>query len=126
MERNSNEFDLNTDLKNAVIQRVNAVFENAKPVHDLTERKISYAVECTLDITKEAFGVKKEKRVEYAGFGTFKLRVKKGRKRTNPATGETAKDDDGNELKTPDTYTIKFKPAPAFLEALQSAFGDPK
>ena len=55
-------------------------------------------------------GIKKDKRFQIPGFGTFSVRKRKARKGRNPQTG--------NIISIPASKTIGFKPAPAVKKGL--------
>ncbi|HWP48468.1 MAG TPA: HU family DNA-binding protein [Candidatus Limnocylindrales bacterium] len=74
----------------------------------LTKTKASEAVESLLTILKEA--LKNEERLEFRGFGVFRVRKRKARTGRNPRTGEEAPISEGR--------TIKFKPGKEFKEAI--------
>jgi nucleoid DNA-binding protein len=76
----------------------------------LTKTKASEAVESLLAIIKEA--LKNEERLEFRGFGVFRVRKRKARIGRNPRTGEEAPISEGR--------TIKFKPGKEFKEAIIS------
>lgn len=65
-----------------------------------------------IDATFEeiAKAIKKDKRFQVPGFGTFTVRQRKARTGRNPKTGET--------LKIKASKTIGFKPAPSLKERL--------
>jgi DNA-binding protein HU-beta len=70
------------------------------------------AVKEIIDATFEeiAKAIKKDKRFQVPGFGTFTVRQRKARTGRNPKTGET--------LKIKASKTIGFKPAPSLKEKL--------
>jgi DNA-binding protein HU-beta len=57
-----------------------------------------------------AKAIKKEKRFQMPGFGTFTVKTRKARTGRNPQTGE--------EIKIKASKTVGFKPAPSFKESL--------
>ena len=70
------------------------------------------AVREILDGTFEeiAKAIKKEKRFQMPGFGTFTVKTRKARTGRNPKTGET--------MKIKASKTIGFKPAPTVKDSL--------
>jgi DNA-binding protein HU-beta len=70
------------------------------------------AVREVIDGTFEeiAKSIKKEKRFQMPGFGTFTVKTRKARSGRNPKTGET--------MKIKASKTIGFKPAPSVKESL--------
>ncbi|MFQ5454990.1 MAG: HU family DNA-binding protein [Nitrospirota bacterium] len=54
--------------------------------------------------------IKKEKRFNYPGFGTFKVKARKARQGRNPQTGEP--------IKIKASKTVGFKPAPPLKKGL--------
>lgn len=66
------------------------------------------ALTAVLDSIKA--GVKKSKKVQLVGFGSFEISNRKARKGVNPKTGE--------EIKIKASKTIKFKPGQAFKDSL--------
>ncbi len=57
-----------------------------------------------------AKAIKKEKRFQMPGFGTFSVKTRKARTGRNPKTGE--------EIKIKASKTVGFKPAPTLKEKL--------
>lgn len=57
-----------------------------------------------------AKAIKKEKRFQFPGFGTFSVKARKARTGRNPKTGET--------LKIKASKTVGFKPAPTLKDSL--------
>jgi DNA-binding protein HU-beta len=55
-------------------------------------------------------GIKKDKRFQIPGFGTFSVRKRKARKGRNPQTG--------NVINIAASKTVGFKPAPAMKKGL--------
>ena len=82
----------------------------AKKVEKLEVSKT--AVKEIVDVAFEELAkiIKKEKRFQVPGFGTFSVKTRKARTGRNPKTGET--------LKIKASKTIGFKPAPSVKESL--------
>jgi DNA-binding protein HU-beta len=70
------------------------------------------AAEDTVNATFESLvkAIKKNKRVQVAGFGTFSVRARKARNGRNPQTGAA--------IKIKASRTVKFKPAPNLKKGL--------
>lgn len=70
------------------------------------------AAEFAVDTTFETIGrsIKKEKRFQFPGFGTFTVRGRKAREGRNPQTGATI------HIKA--SRTVAFKPAPSLKKGL--------
>jgi len=83
---------------------VNAVAKGAK----LTKRVAGGAVDTTFEALVRA--IKKDKRFQVPGFGTFSIRSRKARKGRNPQTGA--------EIAIKASKTVGFKPAPSLKKGL--------
>ena len=81
-----------TDLINAVATTAN-----------MSKRATEEVVNATFDSL--ATGLKKSRRVQVPGFGTFSVRARKSRNGRNPQTGAA--------IKIKASRTVAFKPAPA-------------
>jgi DNA-binding protein HU-beta len=83
---------------------INAVAKSAS----VSKKAAGEAVDATFaNITK---GIKKDKRFQVPGFGTFSVRKRKARKGRNPQTG--------NVINIPASKTVGFKPAPSVKKGL--------
>ena len=83
---------------------VDAVAKNAK----ISKRAAGDAVDATFDGIVKA--IKKSKRFQVPGFGTFTVRSRKARKGRNPQTGAT--------ITIKASRTVGFKPAPTLKKGL--------
>ena len=83
---------------------VNAVAKAAK----LSKRAAGDAVDSTFESLARA--VKKDKRFQVPGFGTFSVRARKARKGRNPQTGAV--------INIKASRTVGFKPAPGLKKGL--------
>ncbi|MEE9144880.1 MAG: HU family DNA-binding protein [Candidatus Binatia bacterium] len=83
---------------------VNAVAKGAK----LSKRAAGDAVNKTFESIARA--IKKEKRFQVPGFGTFTVRSRKARKGRNPQTGAV--------IKIKASRSVGFKPAPGLKKGL--------
>jgi DNA-binding protein HU-beta len=83
---------------------VNAVAKAA----ELSKRAAGDAVDATFESLARA--IKKEKRFQVPGFGTFTVRSRKARKGRNPQTGA--------EIVIKASRTVGFKPAPDLKKTL--------
>jgi len=83
---------------------INAVAKGVK----LSKRAAGDAVDATFQAL--ARGIKKDKRFQVPGFGTFTVRSRKARKGRNPQTGA--------EINIKASRTVGFKPAPAMKKGL--------
>jgi DNA-binding protein HU-beta len=83
---------------------VDSVAKNAK----ISKRAAGEAVEATFDAIAKA--IKKSKRFQVPGFGTFTLRSRKARKGRNPQTGAV--------INIKASRTVGFKPAPVLKKGL--------
>jgi DNA-binding protein HU-beta len=83
---------------------INAVAKVAKT----SKRAAEDAVNVTFESLAKA--IKKEKRFQMAGFGTFSVRQRKARIGRNPQTGAV--------LKIKASRTVGFKPAPSLKKGL--------
>ncbi len=83
---------------------INAVAKAAK----LSKRAGGSAVDATFESLARA--IKKEKRFQVPGFGTFSVRSRKARKGRNPQTGAV--------INIRASRTVRFKPAPALKKGL--------
>lgn len=78
---------------------------------DIERRSIAKVVDLFLEELKNA--VEQKSSVELRGFGTFELRLRKGREKCrNPKTGET--------LSVDDRFTVIFRPGKELKSALKS------
>ena len=75
---------------------------------DLSKASIEGVIDCTFDSIVKA--IKKEKRFQVAGFGTFTVRSRKARTGVNPRTGE--------QIRIKASKTVGFKPSPALKKGL--------
>jgi DNA-binding protein HU-beta len=68
--------------------------------------------ETAINVTFESLAkaIKKENRVQVAGFGTFSVRARKARNVRNPQTGAV--------IKVKASRTVGFKPAPSLKKGL--------
>lgn len=83
---------------------VNAVAKGVK----LSKRAAGGAVDTTFEALVRA--IKKDKRFQVPGFGTFSIRSRKARKGRNPQTGA--------EIAIKASKTVGFKPAPSLKKGL--------
>lgn len=83
---------------------INAVARGVK----LSKRAAGDAVEATFEALARA--LKKDKRFQVPGFGTFTVRFRKARKGRNPQTGA--------EITIKASKTVGFKPAPTLKKGL--------
>ena len=83
---------------------INAVAKAAK----LSKRAAGDALDATFETLARA--IKKEKRFQVPGFGTFTVRSRKARKGRNPQTGA--------EITIRASRTVGFKPAPGLKKGL--------
>ena len=83
---------------------INAVAKAAK----LSKRAAGDALDTTFETLARA--IKKEKRFQMPGFGTFTVRSRKARKGRNPQTGA--------EITIRASRTVGFKPAPGLKKGL--------
>lgn len=83
---------------------INAVAKAAK----LSKRAAGDALDVTFETLARA--IKKEKRFQVPGFGTFTVRSRKARKGRNPQTGA--------EITIKASRTVGFKPAPGLKKGL--------
>lgn len=83
---------------------INAVAKGAK----LSKRAAGDAVDATFETLARA--IKKDKRFQAPGFGTFTVRSRKARKGRNPQTGA--------EITIKASKTVGFKPAPGLKKGL--------
>ncbi len=75
---------------------------------DLSKAAAKAAIETVFEEIAKA--IKKEKRFQMPGFGTFSVKTRKARTGRNPKTGE--------EIKIKASKTVGFKPAPTLKEKL--------
>ncbi len=83
---------------------INAVAKGVK----LSKRAAGDAVDATFQTLARA--IKKDKRFQVPGFGTFTVRSRKARKGRNPQTGA--------EINIKASRTVGFKPAPTMKKGL--------
>lgn len=83
---------------------INAVAKGAK----ISKREAGDAVDVAFESISRA--IKKEKRFQVPGFGTFTVRARKSRKGRNPQTGA--------EITIRASRTVGFKPAPDLKKGL--------
>ncbi|MEK6562813.1 MAG: HU family DNA-binding protein [Candidatus Binatota bacterium] len=83
---------------------INAVAKGVK----LSKRAAGDAVDATFQALARA--IKKDKRFQVPGFGTFTVRSRKARKGRNPQTGA--------EINIKASRTVGFKPAPTMKKGL--------
>ncbi|HUK39435.1 MAG TPA: HU family DNA-binding protein [Candidatus Acidoferrales bacterium] len=83
---------------------VNAVAKSAK----ISKRAAGEAVDATFENISR--GIKKSKRFQVPGFGTFTVRSRKARVGRNPQTGA--------EINIKASRTVGFKPAPVLKKGL--------
>lgn len=76
--------------------------------HELSKAAVKDVIEAAFEEIAKA--IKKEKRFQMPGFGTFAVKTRKARTGRNPQTGE--------EIKIKASKTVGFKPAPSFKESL--------
>lgn len=75
---------------------------------DVSKTVVKDVMEATF--TEIAKSLKKEKRHQVPGFGTFSVKARKARTGRNPKTGET--------MKIKASKTVSFKPAPTVKDSL--------
>lgn len=75
---------------------------------DATKKQAEESLSVVLDCIKR--GVKKEKKVQLIGFGTFEVKKRSARKGRNPKTGE--------EMQIKASKSIGFKPSATFKKSL--------
>lgn len=80
----------------------------AKECKELSKAAIENVVNAAFDNIAKA--IKKDKRFQVPGFGTFSVRQRKARNGVNPQTRE--------KIKIKASKTVGFKPAPAFKKGL--------
>jgi len=85
-------------------EMVNAVAKSTK----LSRRAAADAVNATFDALGRA--LRKDKRIQVPGFGTFSVRSRKARKGRNPQTGAV--------ISIKASRTVGFKPAPTLKKGL--------
>ncbi len=73
-----------------------------------SKAKAEKAVNAVIDAVKA--GIKKDKKVQLVGFGTFTLKQRKARTGRNPQTGE--------QIKIKASKTIGFKPGKTLKDSL--------
>jgi len=83
---------------------IDSVAKSAK----ISKRTAGEAVDATFDNVAKA--IKKNKRFQVPGFGTFTLRSRKARKGRNPQTGAV--------INIKASRTVGFKPAPVLKKGL--------
>ncbi|MEK7341601.1 MAG: HU family DNA-binding protein [Candidatus Binatota bacterium] len=83
---------------------VNAVAKGAK----LNKRTAGDVIDTTFEALARA--IRKDKRFQVPGFGTFSVRSRKARKGRNPQTGA--------EIAIKASRTVGFKPAPSLKKGL--------
>lgn len=83
---------------------IDAVAKSAK----LSKREAENAVDATFEVIARA--IKKSKRFQFPGFGTFTLRSRKARKGRNPQNGAI--------INIKASRTVGFKPAPTLKKGL--------
>ena len=83
---------------------INAVAKAAKTSKRAAEDAVNVVFESL------ARAIKKEKRFQMAGFGTFSVRARKARNGRNPQTGAA--------IKIKASRTVGFKPAPSLRKGL--------
>ncbi len=83
---------------------INTVAKVAKVSKRAAEEAVNATMECI------ARGIKKDRRLQMPGFGTFSVRARKARKGRNPQTGAV--------IKIKASRTVKFKPAPSLKKGL--------
>lgn len=83
---------------------INTVAKVAK----VSKRAAEEAVNATMDCI--ARGIKKDRRLQVPGFGTFSVRSRKARKGRNPQTGAV--------IKIKASRTVGFKPSPSLKKGL--------
>jgi DNA-binding protein HU-beta len=83
---------------------IDAVAKAAK----INKRAAGEAVDATFDSVART--LKKSKRFQVPGFGTFMVRSRKARKGVNPQTGDT--------ISIKASRTVGFKPAPSLKKGL--------
>lgn len=83
---------------------INAVAKGAK----LNKRAAGDVIDTTFEALARA--IKKDKRLQVPGFGTFMVRSRKARKVRNPQTGA--------EITVNASKTVGFKPAPGLKKGL--------
>jgi DNA-binding protein HU-beta len=83
---------------------IDAVAKGAK----ISKRAAGEAVDATFEGISKA--IKKSKRFQIPGFGTFTVRSRKGRKGRNPQTGAV--------ISIKASRTVGFKPAPTLKKGL--------
>jgi DNA-binding protein HU-beta len=83
---------------------IDAVAKSAK----LSKRAAGEAVDATFEGIARA--IKKSKRFQFPGFGTFNVRSRKARKGRNPQTGAV--------ISIKASRTVGFKPAPTLKKGL--------
>lgn len=76
--------------------------------YEISKTAVKEVLDCCFE--EIAKSIKKEKRFQMPGFGTFTVKTRKARTGRNPKTGET--------MKIKASKTIGFKPAPSIKESL--------
>jgi len=82
--------------------------ENVAKAGQLSKKAAAFAVDTTFETIGRS--IKKEKRFQVPGFGTFTVRGRKAREGRNPQTGATI------HIKA--SRTVGFKPAPSLKKGL--------
>ena len=80
----------------------------AKRVENVSKAAVKDIIDGTFE--EIAKSIKKEKRFQVPGFGTFTVKTRKARTGRNPKTGET--------MKIKASKTVGFKPAPTLKDSL--------
>lgn len=86
---------------------IDAVAKRAEKF-DVAKSAVREVIDGTFEEIAKA--IKKEKRFQMPGFGTFTVKTRKARTGRNPKTGET--------MKIKASKTIGFRPAPTVKESL--------
>ena len=82
--------------------------ENVAKAAQLSKRAAEFAVDSTFETIGQS--IKKEKRFQFPGFGTFTVRGRKAREGRNPQTGAI--------IPSKASRTVAFKPAPSLKKGL--------
>lgn len=88
---------------------VNIVYERSKDELGLTKKEVYEAVSDVLDIVENC--LKNGEKVQISGFGTLKVKVRRGKVGRNPRTGE--------EYLIPERKVVVLRPSRKLIEMLE-------
>jgi len=87
----------------------NLIYERCEGEFDLTKKEVYEIVSDIFELIEST--LKRGEKVQISGFGTFLVKVRKGKIGRNPRTGE--------EVPVPDRKVIVFKPSRKLLERIE-------